>query len=381
MEARALDPMGDCRVTSLIEQSLALERSGEVAAALRLASNAVEEARRQGERSALARALTRLAEIRFRLGQYGAARALAREVLGLVSPSTPVYVEALLRLGSCAAETDSLTEAEACFRQAADLGRELGYPLAHCSALHGLAAGVHIPRGHFDLALAADGEAYRIACDNGLHEWARFPLMTMAWVHIVTGRHPQAHALLDELAALVTPGSWAQGYWFWLSGDLAIEEAQPGMARALYEQGRAIAEATGEPRLNIALRVSQSRYYRTLGEGPAARVWADEAIRLAVRKGYRHAHGAALIERARAAWMCGDTAAAEADLRDARTILAALGAGFDLTRARLLLAALLHAERHAESFAAWRECAQAVLASGHTFLVEPEVRAWQGRAR
>jgi hypothetical protein len=95
--------------------------------------------------------------------------------------------------------------------------------------------------------------------------------MTMAWTCLVTSQHERARTLLDELGQVVAPGSWAQGYHVWLTADLALDEGNVETARALYAQGRSIAEATGEPRLNIAWRVGMSRYHRAVDDGPTAR--------------------------------------------------------------------------------------------------------------
>ncbi|MCX7840539.1 MAG: hypothetical protein N2559_13965, partial [Anaerolineae bacterium] len=53
-------------------------------------------------------------------------------------------------------------------------------------------------------------------------------------------------------------------------------------------------------------------------------------------------------------------------------VLEALGAAFDLARARLLLAALFHAHKRREAFSVWREAARGILTGGYVFLLEQE---------
>jgi len=351
---------------------LPLEGAGEVAILLRQARQVLEAARAQGEPSAIATALVHMARVRFRLGQYQEAQSLAAEALALAAPDAPLRADAWQVMGNCAAETGSMAEAESCYRQAADLAREIGYHRAQVAALHGLAAGVYLPRGQFDLALAADEQARDIASKQAQPEWLVYPLTTIATISQLIGRRDRAQAARDELGRLVAAGSIVQGYHLCISAALALDEGQLEAGRTFYTQARLIAEASGEPWLNIGVRLGMSRFHRLSGEGPAAHAWADDALACAVRVGYRHEQGKALIERARAAWLCGNKVAAEADLRAAAEILEQLGAAFDLTRARFLLAALLHEQSRPEAAAAWLEAGQAILAGGYAFLLDQE---------
>jgi len=361
-------------VASLMDESLALERAGDIAAALRKAYEALEKARCLDEPEVVAQALVCLARVRFRLGQYQEAKGLAGEALALTPPNAAAHIEALLRLGACSAETDSLTEAEDYYWRAINLARESGYSLLRFRALHNLAAGVYMPRGQFDLALAADEEACRIASEQGFSEWLVHPLTLITWVCLLTGRQQQARATLDALEHQAPPGSAHQGYAICLAGHLALDEGDGDRAYALYTQARAIAEATGEPWINIMLRIGMSRYHRIAGNGPAAHAWADDALGFAARVGYHHVQGNAFIERARAFWLCGDLVAAENDLRAAIDLLTPLGAAFDLARAWLLLAALRFARRAPpqELYAAWQEAISRIVSGGYAFLLEQE---------
>ncbi len=359
-------------IASLIDESLSLEQSGDLPSALRCACRALEMARADGHPEHIAAALLAVGRVRFRLGQYNAARRLATEALSLCAPDSPQRADALIRLGSCATDTNALAEAEAFYLQAAEVGREIGYALALFQALHGLASGVYIPTGRFDLALAADEEAYRIAGERGLGALRYFPLMTMAWTLMTTGQTERARRILDELEQMARPGSWIEGYYCWLAGDLALYEGDPERARALYARGRSVTEETGEPRLTAAIRVGISRYYRAIGDGPNARTWADDAVKYAARMGNRHALGKTLIERAGAAWLCRDLPAAEADLRAAIEVLTPLPANFELAQANLLLAALLHQQGRAGADSIWLEAVSRIVSGGYAFLLDQE---------
>jgi DNA-binding SARP family transcriptional activator len=353
-------------------QDIVYEPSDGVAARLQEAENLVAAARQGGEPAALAEALVGLARLRYRLGQYKTAQALADEALAVAEAGSPARADAWQVLANCAADIESLAQAEAYYRLAADLARETGHHRAHVAALHGLAAGVYFLRGCFDLALAADSEARRIAAEQGRPDWLVYPLVTIALVHQSIGQREQAQAALAELAPLAPTGSAIQGYHLCLSGALALDDGRLETGRAFFMQARPIAEASGEPWLNGAVRLGLSRYYRLLGDGPNARAWADDALAFARRLGCRHDQGRALSERGRAAWLCGDLLAAEADLRAAIAVLSPLEAAFDLARTRFWLAALLHSQQRFEADAVWREAACAIVRHGYAFLLEQE---------
>lgn len=107
-------------IVFLRDESLALEWAEDIAAELRRALEALEEARRRNAPALVAQALVALAEMRFRLGQYRAARSLAEEVLEYAASDAPARLRAWQVLGNCAAETGALAEAENWYRQAAN---------------------------------------------------------------------------------------------------------------------------------------------------------------------------------------------------------------------------------------------------------------------
>ncbi len=343
-----------------------------ISAALQQAERLLEAARSEPGAEALATALVRVARLRFRLGQYATAQALAAEALGVAPSRSPVRAEAWQVLGNCAADTEALAQAEAYYRTAADIARETGHHRAQVAALQGLAGGAYFPRGQFDLALAAANEARRLILEHAHLDLLLYPQTILALIYQVTGQRQKAQVALDELDPLVTPGSIAQGYHLCISADLSLEGGDRQAARALYERTRAIAEASGEPWLNCAVRLGMSRYHRMSGDGPNARAWADDALAFAGRLGFRHEQAKALIERARAAWLCHDETAAENDLRAAVDILQELGAAFDRTRALFLLAALLYQQNHPSAADAWAAAARAIVEGGYAFILERE---------
>jgi len=362
----------DASLAQLVEESYALELAGDVAAAMERAQQALEMAVASDDPSAKALALTVVAFIYFRQGRYATARLLALEALAQAGPETAAAADALLVLGMCASETDNLVDAEECYRRAIDLGRQLGYHRVVIRGLHNLSAGVYMPRGQFALSLASDEEALRLALAKGLTEYIPIPLIVIAWVHWLTGQRAQAHAALEELGRRAAPDSLPEGWYFCIRANLAQEEGALDEVPRLYGRARTVAEAVGEPGLQILVRLGLSRYHRAGGDAAAACAWADDGVAIARRVNYRHLYGAALVERAHAAWLCGNLAAAEADLKEAIEVLGLLEAALDLTRAWLLLAALLHAQGHPEAPAAWREAARWMVVRGYAFLAEQE---------
>ncbi len=361
-------------IQALIAKSQELERAGDVGGAFQSAREALERARSENDSEIIAPALVRMAYVEYRLGHYDQARALAKEALTHASTGAPVCADAWLIQGNCAAETVSLTDAEAFYHRAADLSRETGYALVRMRALHCLGQGVYMPRGQFDLALAANNEALRIVKKEDLHEWIYFPLVTLAWIHQLTGKPHIARKFLKELslATKEVPDSLQRGYHDLLMGNLAQDEGDLQAARSLFMQARSIAESVGEPGLNIEIRLAMSRNDRLEGNASKARVWAHDALSFARRVGYRHQEGKALIELGRASWMGDDYVGAAAGFRAAMDVLIPLEAAFDLAAASFLLAALLDQQQMKNAGAAWKETANLIVNAGFAFLLERE---------
>ena len=222
-------------IAELVQESVALERDGDVAAALQRAQEALTQARARGEPNTIVIALLRVASVRYRLGQFDAARALGEQALELAAPDSPACARALIALGVYALETGSPAEAEQFLHHAADIGRENGDIRLRFMALVDLAA-VYIPSGKFDLAFAADAEAYRLASEHNLQEQVYLPLVHKAQMYWLMGQREQMRMTLDELRKTCSPGSVPEGYHSLLCACLAQDEGDMQTAAALFTQ-------------------------------------------------------------------------------------------------------------------------------------------------
>ncbi|MCB9153943.1 MAG: hypothetical protein H6649_07800 [Caldilineae bacterium] len=363
---------GPASVFSLIEESFDLEQEGRIGSALQRARRALRQARISDRPDQIAAALVCVAHVHFRQGHYDSAQMFATESLDHSPADAEARADALQILGLCAAETNSPDVAEEYFHQTIDLSRQIGYRRALRSALHNLSAMVYVPRGQFELALAADEESLRLALELDMPEVAWFPLATMGWVCWVTGQRERALALAEELHGFAVSGSLAEGFYYCLRADLALDGETPDSALPLYARARAVAESTGDPGLNVLVRLGLSRYQRAAGNVSAACHWANDALTFATRVGYQHLRGWALIDRGHAAWEAGDLARAESDLVAAIDLLAPMQASYDLARANFLLAALLHHQQSPEADSVWVEAVTLIVSGGYAFLLERE---------
>ena len=359
-------------ISRLIEESRSLERCGEIAAAIQCAAQAAKLAKSQADVESEAKALNALAYAHIRLGQYPQARQFCQQILNLVGSESPARVDALLNLGICAGETDDLPALETFTWQAVDLSRQIGYDRALVRGLHMLSCMVYMPRGKFALALSMDEEALNILQTRDQSDQAWGPLLTMSYVHWVTGQTALAREALNKLREAVAPGSLGDGYWHYLQANLALEAGDVESARTLFGRTLSIAEANGISENLFIARLGLSRLHRTLNDFPTAHAWANEALTIVQRSGYLHLQAEALIERSRAAWGLGDLITAETDLRSAIILLTSQHLDFDLAIASLLLAALLNQQNHPHAPIAWQEAAARLTQGGYVFLVDRE---------
>lgn len=365
------------RKTAFIEASedigLLLERSGNKMT-VRGAELALNEARQVGNPDATASALIQLAHLHFRQGRYNQTRALAAEILQDAPPDSNRRCDALRMLGNCAAELGDPDAAEEYYHRSIDLARQLDYHYALYKCLHSLATNIYWPRGQFDLCIAAGKEALVQAQGLALGEELWFPLADIAWGYWSTGQRDLAGQIADQMQAVVSPGSLGDGFYCCLRAGLA----EPGpeyltAVRPLYERARSIAEATGDPGLNVEVRLGLCRAYRIMKDFPASMLWAEDGVAVSVRMNYRQFQGITLIERARTLIDQGHWAGAEKDLRAAIDIAASTRSNFDLARATLYLAVLLSSQnRPDEGNAAWRQSIRLIFDNGYDFLIEQE---------
>lgn len=364
--------MDEVTTPAQTDVGLALERS-ENKFTIRSANVALEMARLKSRPEEVAIALIRLAHLHFRQGRYSQTQILVEEVLRDAPSDSLMRCDALRMLGNCAAELGDPDRAENYYHQAVDLARQLDYHYALYKCLHSLATNIYWPRGQFDLCLAAGKEALAQAQALGLDEELWFPLADIAWVYWSTGQREAANQIADQMEKVVSPASLGQGFYCCLRAGLV--EAGEGYMNAvlpLYDCARSIAEATGDPGLNVEVRLGLCRSYRTVKDLPAAMTWAEDAVTISVRMNYRQFQGITLIERGRIMIERGDLAGAEKDLRAALDIAAQLHSNFDLARASLTLAALLSVQKKPEANAIWQQVVRLILDNGYVFLMEQE---------
>jgi DNA-binding SARP family transcriptional activator/Tfp pilus assembly protein PilF len=351
---------------------LALERSGNKMT-IRNANLALEQARLEGNSENIATALIQVAHLHFRQGRYSQTRTLAAEVLQDAPPNSLRRCDALRMVGNCAAELGDPDSAETYYHQAIDLARQLDYRYTIYKCLHSLATNIYWPRGQFDLTLAAGNEALQQAQSLNLTEELWFPLSDIAWAYWSTGQRRLAGEAADLMQKVVVPGSLGEGFYCCLRAGLL--EPAPGYleaALALYDRARSIAEATGDPGLNVEVRLGLSRSHRNTGNIPASAAWAEDAVQNVIRMNYRQFLAVTLIERGRTAIAAGDRIRAQSDLLDAAEIATQLRANFDLARANLYLAAVFSGQKFPDARGYWRQTANLVQMNGYDFLLEEE---------
>lgn len=360
----------------LILLALKCEQAGDISGALRLARRALDVARTDNLPLECARALTAIGRYRFRLGQYETARQLAQEALAMTDPSQEpqavVHTETLMLLGMCALETNSLAECEQYYRSAANLAREIGHTLLFQRALHNLGSAVYLFHGQFDLAIAADSQSLQICHENGYSDWSIYPLITLAIAYQITGQQMRAQETLTELRALSSPGSPGEGYACYVSGMLALDKDDFQSAEAELTHALKLAEAMGDPSMNLDTRLGICRMYRLRGDGSKALIWAEDALGFAERVGYRIYQGRAHLERGRAAWLTDDLVSTENDLNQAEAIFIEMGLHCDLAEVHLLLAAFYRQQKHSRAVTLLSQVSTAIQSRGYGFLLERE---------
>ena len=359
-------------VDDLVEASYAAERGGDISSAFSQAQAALAQAGLLGGSEDRAKALACLAYMHERLGHHERSRTLAEEALRQASDSAPARVRAWKTLGDCAHEAGDLAGAERYFGQAIDLARQLGLTYLVHRVLHSLAVCVYLPRGQFELVLAADRESIELAERAGLLEEIWLPLLTLSWTLRLIGDSETAFQVALKMAQHALPNTLAEGYYCTLRGDIAQDSDEPQTALGWYAQARRIAEMLGEPGMSVELRLGLSRYHRTFGDRAAAYQWASDAFSLACQGQAADLQGVALLERARAAWEIDDLIAARSDIEAALALLSALPDAYNLAYGYLLLAGLLFQQGLPEAAEAWREAVTRIVAGGYGFLFERE---------
>ena len=333
----------------------------------------LQQTRISGDPECIGEALIQLAYLHFRQGRYNQTQNLAKEVLQHVASDSLCRCDALRMLGNCAAELGDPDKAEDYYHQAIDLARQSEYRYGLFKCLHSLATNIYWPHGQFDLCLAAGKEALAQAQKLNLGEELWFPLSDIAWAYWSTNQRLLALDVAHQMHSVVTPGSLGDGFTCCLQAGLTeVGEDYLSHVLPLYEHARSIAEATGDPGLNVEVRIGLSRAHRLALDFPTALQWAEDAVAVSARLGYRQFQATILIERGRDFIELGNFSLAEADFDAALEIAVGLRATFDQTRATLYKAALLSAQNHPRASEVCQTAIRLIRENSYVFLIEQE---------
>jgi DNA-binding SARP family transcriptional activator len=356
-------------IERLLEECDLIEAGGETQTAIERAQQALQAAQQTNNTDLIAQAHIKLAKLLTSVGRCDEARSLAEDTLS-DNQENWIGVEAYIILGNCASETESIRVAEDLYHKAAEQARKVDYRAGLASALHCLAASIHMIRGHFDLALTTMEHAADLRQDSGPPDWGLYFLR--AYVYQITGDSQRVRSALDQLLPLVRPATRVAGAYYFLWARQALDDEEYERAKEYLRLALRIANNTGVPNLNIWVRLEQSRYYRLTGDPSAARSWAEDAARYAERVGFKHFYGMALAEAGQAAWDSGDMVSAEEYLLNARQVLTSFGAAYNLARTTFLLAAFYQRDKKPQNIKAWLEACENILKGGFAFILERE---------
>ena len=365
-------PTDDESIRKLISDAYALERDGDVGAAVRTAREAVDLSETSGLEADRSAALTCMAYLYDHLGRFDEALELCDRAVELSPERNELRVEALLTRGICLSDLGRTAATEESLLEALDIARELGLKKAIQRGLHLLSSCVYLLRGRFDLAIASDEESLRMAEELELDETRWLPLITLGWAFWTTGRRRRALEILEHLKASVQPFSLGQGFAFCLEGDLTQDGDSPEQALVPYRKARSIADVVGDPGLGAELRTGLSRFHRRYGSPATALQWARDALEIAERSRSSPTLGWALLECARCFRALDRFEEAETAFDRAIDHAENCGARFDLARTLLLYSAALldHGPRRAADL--WNRGVDVIREGGYWFLFERE---------
>ncbi len=356
----------------LIQQGYRLERSGDIGGAIESARRALEYASREEGACERAAALTCLSYLFNHMGKFEEALEFAGQAIALEPEDPKTRANALMTHGICLSDLGRLEQTENSLLLSMDLAREYGFRMALQKCLHVLSAGVYIPRGQFDLAIAADEESLQMAEDLEAPELVWLPLLTLGWTFWTIGKRKRALKVLSRLRDSVLPYSLGEGYYCCLAADLAQDGENREEAVPLYGRARSIADIIGDPGLGAELRTGLSRYHRRFGNASTAFHWASDAVDVAERAHSSPTLGWALLEKARSHWALGDSHDAEQAFRKVMAHSKSVGALFDLARSQLLLAAFFVEHSNEVAGEMMADAVDTIRSGGYWFLLEQE---------
>ncbi|HMD88728.1 MAG TPA: tetratricopeptide repeat protein [Anaerolineaceae bacterium] len=356
-------------IEKLLNESKSKEQAGEINIAIDLAQEALQLSKHDNLIDLYTQSHVQLANLFARTGKYFEAHEIADAILK-ENENNHEAVDALIILGSCSAQTDSLEVAEEQFQKAADLSRKLNYLQGLADSLHNMASLVYLTRGEFNLALSVVREAAMLDGEENTRYWGTSFLR--AFIYQILGNRREFRSALDDLLPFVKPATQIAGAYYMLWGRLAMDENELEKAEEYLRLALRIANNIGVPDLNIWIRMDYSRYHRLRGEAPIALSWADDGLRFASRTGCRYLYGQALLERGLATWQAQELRSAEENILAANQVFTPFKAAYDQARATFLLAAIYHQQKRPELDEKWVEAARLIVKGGYAFILEQD---------
>lgn len=371
--------MGALAAGDIVQLWLAHARARERAADLHASYESAEQARAIAlateDEAGRGSALILLGLIEHRWGNHATARPLAIEGVKLVGAHADV-VRGLAVVGACYYEESRYGEAEEWYLQAIVAARRLNDQTGLSNVLHNLAL-IKLWQGSFDLTLRYAAEANEIQEHTGGVGFS-LPLHG-AYVYHARNQRGEAQLAVEALSKATETYAFHRATWHIIQAELALDNEDVEHARPHVEEAHNLAVKQGQPYFESASRATLSRYSRLLGNLPAARAWADEALAHARRTNYRYMEVHSLIEVAHAQFAAGDRSGASRTLDGAIAIADEIGARYKRAHA-LLLRAIVAADAggsldaNETARAAWLAAIRALVDDNYTPLLERERR-------
>lgn len=350
-----------------LAESIRFEKKREVNPALEQAVLAQKMAEEQDQQDLILKARSLQARLLMLQGKSVEAESQADYVLSKTQ-ATSEAVDAMIVKAICFSEKNQISKAEPMLQKAVDISRFIQYKAGVSNALTYLSIFVYIIRGKFTLALAAMEEVNQIDKETGETPWG-LPTVK-SFIFQIMGDPIRLRQSLDEMVNVIHPGTWIAGIYYFLWGQLAVQEGDYLQAEEYLRLALRIATQTGIPQLQVLCRITSSHLCRLRNEAATALSWAEAAVDHASRSGSHHLLGQALIERAEVEWLFGETAKVENSLQEAIGILNQIQADYDLSVAEILLSSFYLQKDHPESEKVWLKASRRSIYGGYSSIIE-----------
>jgi putative nucleotidyltransferase with HDIG domain len=243
----------------LLAEGRSRERAGCIPEAAELYERSVAEAGKSHERSVLSEALRRLAVVRFHRGEAETARQLGLRAFEVAreSGNTLLAAEALNSLGVMDLQAGALDAARETFGRALSLAGELGRLRARVEQNLGIIANI---RGDLDAAMEhyrRSLDAYR---DAGDEHGCAIAFHNLGMISADRELWEEADRYYGESRAIAESSGDAH-----LQGLCLVNQAEAHIARQLYDQARANAEAALVIFDQLGARAAKAEAYRMIG--------------------------------------------------------------------------------------------------------------------